>query len=87
MKKKIALTLAALLLMGVLAGCGAKSTTESETPQNPQPEAAAETQKATEDTYSVDGSVIFDKDGGPSPPRDWITTQPPRTQRLSFGWT
>ena len=51
MKKKIAWTLAALLLMGVLTSCGAKNATESGT------------QKSAEDTYSVDGSVIFDKDG------------------------
>ena len=55
MKIKIASLLSALMVLSVLAGCGAKNEPTAE-----QPEKTANTTSAG---YSADGSVIFDKDG------------------------
>ena len=62
MKKYIAVFLAALLLIGALAGCGAKS--EEETPDTPaETEAPAAVAETRTSDFGVDGSVIFEKDG------------------------
>ncbi len=64
MKKRIALLLSTVLLLSVLSGCGNKNT--AQTPETKPSETRAETPVAQTQqavTYSVDGSVIFDKDG------------------------
>lgn len=73
MKKKFALLLAALLLIGTLAGCGtnAENTAPAEAPEaavGEAPEAGteaapAQTAVVSENAYSPDGSVIFEQDG------------------------
>ena len=55
MKKTLALLLSALMVMGLLAGCGSKPKTA---PEAPGPQTAG-----TAAASMADGSVIFDKDG------------------------
>ncbi len=65
MKKKLALLLSALLLLGTLTACGTKETPEQPAPQ-PDTETAAKPEPQTAPsagTYSSEGSVIFEKDG------------------------
>ena len=56
MKNKIALMLSALLLAGMLAGCGTKTA-------DPAPDTPAPAEEVPSGAYSPDGSVIFEKDG------------------------
>ncbi len=56
MKNRITRMLSALLLAGMLAGCGTKTA-------DPAPDTPAPAEEVPSGAYSPDGSVIFEKDG------------------------
>jgi predicted small lipoprotein YifL len=66
MKKKLALVLSVLLLLGTLTACGKKEEPKPEPQPSPGAETAAKPEPqpvSSAGPYTFDGSVVFEKDG------------------------